>query len=57
MIKSSSNVLLACDSTLDYGTGHVMKQITLGTALILLGLNLALFHFSILNALNVRTLI
>ena len=56
MIKSSTNVLLACNSTLENGSGHVMKQITSGAALKLLGLKQELFHFSTPDALVVRAL-
>jgi UDP-2,4-diacetamido-2,4,6-trideoxy-beta-L-altropyranose hydrolase len=43
-----------CDATFESGSGHVMRQITLGVALKSLGLNPVLFCSSIPEALAVR---
>ena len=54
MIRQSSTILLVCDATFESGSGHVMRQITLGAALKSLGLEPVLFCFSIPEALVVR---
>ena len=54
MTKQSSTILLVCDATFESGSGHVMRQITLGVALKALGLNPILFCFSIPDALVAR---
>ena len=54
MTKQSSTVLLVCDATFESGSGHVMRQITLGVALKSLGLDPVLFCFSIPDALVAR---
>ena len=56
MTKQSSTILLVCDATFESGSGHVMRQITLGVALKSLGLNPVLFCFSIPEALVARAL-
>ena len=43
-----------CDATFESGSGHVMRQITLGVALKSLGLNPVLFCFSIPDGLVAR---
>lgn len=43
-----------CDATFESGSGHVMRQITLGVALKSLGLNPILFCFSIPDGLAAR---
>jgi spore coat polysaccharide biosynthesis predicted glycosyltransferase SpsG len=54
-IKSSPLIiLLICDATLESGSGHVMRQITLGVALKNLGLEPILFCYSIPDALVAR---
>ena len=54
MTKQSSTILLVCDATFESGSGHVMRQITLGAALKSLGLEPVLFCFSIPEALVAR---
>ena len=54
MTKQSSTILLVCDATFESGSGHVMRQITLGVALKSLGLNPVLFCFSIPDGLVAR---
>ena len=54
MKKPSTNVLLVCDATFESGSGHVMRQITLGVALKSVGLNPILFCFSIPDSLITR---
>jgi len=49
--SSSSTILLVCDATFESGSGHVMRQITLGIALKSLGLQPILFCYSIPDAL------
>ena len=43
-----------CDATFESGSGHVMRQITLGVALKSLGLDPVLFCFSLPEALDAR---
>jgi spore coat polysaccharide biosynthesis predicted glycosyltransferase SpsG len=52
--KASTNILLVCDATFESGSGHVMRQITLGAALKSVGLNPILFCFSIPDSLIAR---
>ena len=54
MTKQSSTVLLVCDATFESGSGHVMRQITLGVALQSVGLEPVLFCFSIPDGLVAR---
>lgn len=54
MTKPSTNILLVCDATFESGSGHVMRQITLGAALKSVGLNPILFCFSIPDSLIAR---
>jgi UDP-2,4-diacetamido-2,4,6-trideoxy-beta-L-altropyranose hydrolase len=49
-----TTILLVCDATFESGSGHVMRQITLGTALKNLGLEPILFCYSIPDALVAR---
>ena len=56
-LRSNSDpttILLVCDATFETGSGHVMRQITLGTALISVGFKPILFCFSIPDALVER---
>lgn len=56
MNKEPVNVLLVCDASIELGSGHVMRQITLGAALKDVGLHPILFCFSIPEALVDRAL-
>jgi UDP-2,4-diacetamido-2,4,6-trideoxy-beta-L-altropyranose hydrolase len=50
----STTILLVCDATFESGSGHVMRQITLGAALKSVGMNPVLFCFSIPDSLIAR---
>ncbi len=54
MIPPSTTILLVCDATFESGSGHVMRQITLGAALKSVGMNPILFCFSIPDSLIAR---